>query len=257
MRVRFEEAAVATGLRKASDREGTLRIVTIEGLDRSACGGTHVRATGEIGPITIRKVERVKQLVRLEFLCGGRAAPPRASRRRPPDRAGRGALGHRPRSCPRCSKPSAPSSRPPPRPAGAGGRAWPASRTRALCVGHAPTRAGGARSRSCASRTDRSNGSAALAQAYGALAGRRVRRRGRAAARRLVVAAAADAGIDAGRVLKAALEAHGGRGGGSARLAQGTVQQAGGLEAVVAAVLARVSLQQEARAVREVDATYW
>ena len=71
--VTFEDAATAAGLRKAADREGTLRIITIEGLDRSACGGTHVRATGEIGPIAIRKVERVKQHVRLEFLCGQRA----------------------------------------------------------------------------------------------------------------------------------------------------------------------------------------
>jgi alanyl-tRNA synthetase len=71
--VSFEEAGSAPGLRKTSDREGTLRIITIEGLDRSACGGTHVRATGEIGAISIRKVERVKQHVRLEFLCGLRA----------------------------------------------------------------------------------------------------------------------------------------------------------------------------------------
>ncbi|MFN8646556.1 MAG: hypothetical protein U0104_07340 [Gemmatimonadales bacterium] len=71
--VGFEDAGSARGLRKASDREGVLRIVTIEGLDRSACGGTHVRATGEVGPILLRGVERVKQQVRLEFRCGGRA----------------------------------------------------------------------------------------------------------------------------------------------------------------------------------------
>jgi alanyl-tRNA synthetase len=71
--VGFEDAASAAGLRKLTDREGTLRIVTIEGLDRSACGGTHVRATGEIGPILIRKLERVRKGTRVEFLCGGRA----------------------------------------------------------------------------------------------------------------------------------------------------------------------------------------
>jgi alanyl-tRNA synthetase len=71
--VGFEDASIATGLRKASDRTGMLRIVTIADLDRSACGGTHVRATGEIGPILIRRVERVKKLVRLEFICGERA----------------------------------------------------------------------------------------------------------------------------------------------------------------------------------------
>jgi len=69
----FQEAGEVQGLRKTSAREGELRIVVIEGLDRSACGGTHVRATGEIGPILIRKLEKVRQAVRVEFLCGGRA----------------------------------------------------------------------------------------------------------------------------------------------------------------------------------------
>jgi alanyl-tRNA synthetase len=71
--VSFEHAEQAAGLRKAPAREGTLRIVTIRDLDRSACGGTHVRATGEIGPIFIRRSERVRKNVRLEFLCGTRA----------------------------------------------------------------------------------------------------------------------------------------------------------------------------------------
>jgi alanyl-tRNA synthetase len=71
--VSFEEAASAEGLRKAPAREGTLRIVTIEGVDRSACGGTHVRATGEIGPILVRRLDRVRKLARVEFLCGMRA----------------------------------------------------------------------------------------------------------------------------------------------------------------------------------------
>ena len=71
--IEFQEAAEAQELRKPSEREGTLRIVSIEGLDRSACGGTHVRLTGEIGPILVRKLEKVRQAVRVEFLCGARA----------------------------------------------------------------------------------------------------------------------------------------------------------------------------------------
>ena len=71
--VSYEEAGQAGGLRRPSGRQGPLRIVTIEDLDRSACGGTHVRATGEIGPILLRKVERIRKQVRLEFLCGMRA----------------------------------------------------------------------------------------------------------------------------------------------------------------------------------------
>jgi alanyl-tRNA synthetase len=71
--VAFEDAASVTRLRKPSHREGTLRVVTIRGVDRSACGGTHVRATGEIGLISIRKVERIRKAMRIEFLCGARA----------------------------------------------------------------------------------------------------------------------------------------------------------------------------------------
>jgi len=71
--VTYEDAAAVQGLRKASDRDGTLRIVSIHALDRSACGGTHVRSTGEIGAVLLRKIEKVRQAVRVEFLCGGRA----------------------------------------------------------------------------------------------------------------------------------------------------------------------------------------
>src|SRR5262249_21180026 len=55
--ISYEDAGSAFGLRKESERGGTLRIISIEGLDRSACGGTHVRSTAELGPILIRKLE--------------------------------------------------------------------------------------------------------------------------------------------------------------------------------------------------------
>jgi alanyl-tRNA synthetase len=71
--VDFQHSSEATDLRKPSDREGELRIVSIHELDRSACGGTHVRSTGEIGPILIRKLEKMRGNVRVEFLCGMRA----------------------------------------------------------------------------------------------------------------------------------------------------------------------------------------
>jgi alanyl-tRNA synthetase len=71
--VQFQDATEASVLRKASQREGTLRIIAIEGMDRSACGGTHVRATGEIGVILLRKVEKIRQATRVEFVCGQRA----------------------------------------------------------------------------------------------------------------------------------------------------------------------------------------
>lgn len=71
--VSFEGAEEASGLRKPSARAGPLRIVTIRDVDRSACGGTHVRATGEIGPILLRRQEKMKKNARIEFLCGTRA----------------------------------------------------------------------------------------------------------------------------------------------------------------------------------------
>jgi alanyl-tRNA synthetase len=54
----------------------------------------------------------------------------------------------------------------------------------------------------------------------------------------VLVAASDDVGVDAGAVLKAALTPAGGRGGGSPRLAQGTVPSPTALDGVVAAVQA-------------------
>lgn len=71
--ITFEDAASDIGLRKESQRTGTLRVVAIEGIDRSACGGTHVRTTAEIGPVLIRKTEKIRGNTRLEFVCGLRA----------------------------------------------------------------------------------------------------------------------------------------------------------------------------------------
>jgi alanyl-tRNA synthetase len=71
--VSYEDAPSAAGLRKESTRTGTLRIVSIEGLDRSACGGTHVSSTAEIGPVVTRKVEKMRGNMRVEFVCGLRA----------------------------------------------------------------------------------------------------------------------------------------------------------------------------------------
>lgn len=71
--VSFRDSSDDLGLRKPTDREGTIRIVSIKNLDRSACGGTHVRATGEIGSLLIRKQEKIRGNLRIEFLCGMRA----------------------------------------------------------------------------------------------------------------------------------------------------------------------------------------
>lgn len=50
-----------------------VRVVEIESFDYTACGGTHVRSTGEVGLIKITRTERRGDETRVEFLCGGRA----------------------------------------------------------------------------------------------------------------------------------------------------------------------------------------
>ena len=67
------DEAVGLNLRKPSQRKGILRVVTIADFDVSACGGTHVRQTGEIGGIFINRVERVNRRTRVEFVCGQRS----------------------------------------------------------------------------------------------------------------------------------------------------------------------------------------
>src|SRR5438270_13553977 len=68
------EEARQLGLRKLPPKQtGDLRLIDISEFDLTACGGTHVRATGQIGSILLRKIEKVTQGVRVEFVCGLRA----------------------------------------------------------------------------------------------------------------------------------------------------------------------------------------
>jgi alanyl-tRNA synthetase len=60
-------------LRKPVAHKGPVRIVEVQDLDCSACGGTHVQATGEVGLIKITRSERRGTETRVEFLCGKRA----------------------------------------------------------------------------------------------------------------------------------------------------------------------------------------
>jgi alanyl-tRNA synthetase len=69
-----EEELRSLALRKMPEVTGPLRVVAIGDFDFSACGGTHVASTSEIGLIAIQKIERLKRGLRVEFLCGGRAA---------------------------------------------------------------------------------------------------------------------------------------------------------------------------------------
>ncbi|MBC6936323.1 MAG: alanyl-tRNA editing protein [Chloroflexi bacterium] len=50
-----------------------LRVIEVADFDLTACGGTHVACTGEIGIIKVLKLERRGDKTRVEFRCGGRA----------------------------------------------------------------------------------------------------------------------------------------------------------------------------------------
>jgi len=61
------------GVRKEVDRKGILRAIEIEAADLQPCGGTHVKRTGQIGVVLVRRCSKVRQDWRVEFVCGGRA----------------------------------------------------------------------------------------------------------------------------------------------------------------------------------------
>jgi alanyl-tRNA synthetase len=73
IRMTDQDGLSSLGVRKGSQREGEIRVIDIEGVDRSPCGGTHVRQTGEIGLIFVLGFERYKGGTRVEFVAGGRA----------------------------------------------------------------------------------------------------------------------------------------------------------------------------------------
>ena len=68
------DEALRLPLRKPPTVGGSVRVVEIQGLDWSACGGTHVRNTSEIGHLVITRMERRGDQTRVYFLAGGRAA---------------------------------------------------------------------------------------------------------------------------------------------------------------------------------------
>lgn len=233
--VAFEDARAATGLRKASDREGTLRVVSIGDVDRSACGGTHVRSTAEIGAVLLRANEKIRKATRIEFVCGRRAVQrarkdfetltriasslsaslddaasvvaTQAERLKESEsarkKAGQDLAGYRARE--RYD-------------------AAPADDTgvKRIVI------------RDAASMDD----ARAIAQAAFALP-KVVVIGAIAAPPSILVAASEDSGVDAGKVLKAALAEVGGRGGGSPRLAQGSVPDTSSLERAVEQLIDR------------------
>ncbi len=68
-----EGEVAGLGLRKDPQVSGPLRVIDIEGFDRSPCGGTHCTRTGQVGQVHLSGVERVRQKARLAFVAGRRA----------------------------------------------------------------------------------------------------------------------------------------------------------------------------------------
>jgi alanyl-tRNA synthetase len=233
--VTFEDAATASGLRKASDRAGTLRIVSIDGVDRSACGGTHVRSTAEIGAVLLRGSEKIRQGTRVEFLCGGRAI----GRARRDYEALTGiaatlssALDDVPRLVAAQSERLKESESARKKLA----QEVAASRTRARYDAAASDERG---VRTIVVR-DASSMDEVKAVAQAAFAMPRVVVVGALESPpSVLVAASEDSGIDAGKLLKSRLAEVGGRGGGSPRLAQGSVPDAALLPALVEQLVQR------------------
>jgi alanyl-tRNA synthetase len=60
------------GVRKEVEREGILRAIEIAGADLQPCGGTHVKTTGQIGTLLVRRCTKMRQDWRVEFVCGAR-----------------------------------------------------------------------------------------------------------------------------------------------------------------------------------------
>jgi len=232
--VSFESAATASGLRKPPPREGELRVVTIDALDRSACGGTHVRSTAEIGSILLRGTERVRRTTRLEFVCGLRAV-----------RAARSdhelvsalalSLGVAPSELVAKTKAQGEELRAAQSARREAASALDAYRARELFDATPPDMAG---HRRIVVRRD--SGSVdelrSLAQAVVGIG--HARFIGTLQSPPTIVFATSNSpgGVDAGAVLKTQLAHHGGRGGGNARVAQGTVPTLEALEALVAAL---------------------
>jgi alanyl-tRNA synthetase len=70
----------ALPLRKMPTINGPIRIVEVQDYDWSACGGTHVRNSGQVGLIKVLRIERRNDKTRIHFVCGRRALADYASK---------------------------------------------------------------------------------------------------------------------------------------------------------------------------------
>jgi len=67
-----EELAVLP-YRSKKELTGRVRIVSFPGADMCACCGTHVDSSGQVGLVKLLSVQKFRDGVRIELVCGGRA----------------------------------------------------------------------------------------------------------------------------------------------------------------------------------------
>jgi len=67
------EALAALEYRSKKELTGQVRIVAFPGADCCACCGTHVRSAGQVGLVKVLSVQKFREGVRIEILCGKRA----------------------------------------------------------------------------------------------------------------------------------------------------------------------------------------
>lgn len=59
--------------RSKKELTGQVRIVNFPGADCCACCGTHVRSAGQVGLVKLLTMQKFREGVRIELVCGGRA----------------------------------------------------------------------------------------------------------------------------------------------------------------------------------------
>jgi len=57
-------------LRKQPKVTENIRVIEVDGIDFSPCGGTHTKTTAEVGLLKIKRIETYKAGIRIEFGCG-------------------------------------------------------------------------------------------------------------------------------------------------------------------------------------------
>ena len=67
-----KDALETLDYRSKKELNGQVRIVRFPGVDTCACCGTHVAYTGEIGMVKLLSVEKFREGVRMEMICGHR-----------------------------------------------------------------------------------------------------------------------------------------------------------------------------------------